>query len=250
MYRHLPNGQDGTSYMSLSQYHSRDQDRVRITPQQASGFAKEVAGDFNPIHDPGAKRFCVPGDLLFALVLSRYGISQHMRFRFAGMVGDGVQLLFPPSDAALLTIRDELGKEYLHIERDGALNQDAGLIDGLTRGYVSFSGQTFPHILVPLMEEQQIMINPDRPLVIYESMAIDLDRLDITEPQLELSNARLNVDGKRGDVRLAFRISSAGEVVGHGEKSMLLSGLRAFDAAQMQQLVDDYATRKTSYGQR
>jgi len=233
--------------MSLSQYHSRDQDRIRITPQQASGFAKEVAGDFNPIHDPDAKRFCVPGDLLFALVLARYGVSQRMRFRFAGMVGDGVSLLFPPSAASALSIADEAGKEYLHIERGGEVNQEAELVHGLIRGYVSFSGQTFPHILVPLMEAQQVMINPERPLVIYESMAIDLDRLDITAPQLELSDARLNVDGKRGDVRLAFRLSSAGEVVGRGEKSMLLSGLRPFDAEQMQQLVDDYVLRKASY---
>ena len=36
--------------------------------------------------------FCVPGDLLFAVLLKKEGISQKMRFDFAGMVGDGINL--------------------------------------------------------------------------------------------------------------------------------------------------------------
>ena len=51
-----------------------------------------MAGDFNHIHDEDSKRFCVPGDLLFAVLLSKEGISQKMRFEFSGMVGDGIAL--------------------------------------------------------------------------------------------------------------------------------------------------------------
>ena len=56
---------------------------VVISAEQASRFAKGVAGDYNPIHNPGARRFCVPGDLLFTLVLTKVrfvatnGISLH-----------------------------------------------------------------------------------------------------------------------------------------------------------------------------
>ncbi|MGM8892055.1 DUF3581 family protein, partial [Psychrobacter sp. 1Y1] len=78
--------------MFLSSYFKKENQSVSITPQQASDFAKIVAQDFNPIHDVAAKRFCVPGDLLFALVLNEYGLSQKMTFNFAGMVGDGVKL--------------------------------------------------------------------------------------------------------------------------------------------------------------
>jgi len=61
--------------MFLQKYYSGDDEKIHFSRQQASRFAKEVAGDFNPIHDQEAKRFCVPGDLLFALVLSKYGLS-------------------------------------------------------------------------------------------------------------------------------------------------------------------------------
>jgi hypothetical protein len=233
--------------MSLTDYYSEQDGQVRISPQQASRFAKEVAGDFNPIHDPDARRFCVPGDLLFALVLALQGLRQRMHFRFAGMVGDGVNLCFPNAPADEIHIRDAAGKEYLSVECAGSHSTDAAQIESLTRGYVAFSGQTFPHILVPLMEQHQVMLNPDRPLVIYESMTIDLDHLDFSEPRLELLDSRLELDGKRGDVRLRFRLVANGETVGRGDKSMVLSGLRPYEAGVITQLVEDYARRKAAH---
>ena len=50
--------------MNLEKYYTLDGSRLSFTRQQASDFAKSVAGDFNPIHDIDSKRFCVPGDLL------------------------------------------------------------------------------------------------------------------------------------------------------------------------------------------
>lgn len=232
--------------MQLQDYYSSAGDRVSFSRQQASDFAKNVAGDFNPIHNPDAKRFCVPGDLLFAVALHRYGLSQKMRFTFNGMVTDEA-VIFPESGDARITLCDESGKEYLTLERDGQTTHDAALIDGLTRNYVAFSGQTFPHILVPLMEKNGVMINPERPLVIYESMVIDMDRLDASAPTLELANSRLDVDGKRGNATLEFNLISGGQVIGRGAKSMVLSGLREFDAAQIEALVNEYASWKREY---
>ena len=59
----------GIQIMFLQNYYSEENKKIHFSRQQASRFAKEIAGDFNPIHDPEAKRFCVPGDLLFALVM-------------------------------------------------------------------------------------------------------------------------------------------------------------------------------------
>lgn len=167
-----------------------------------------------------------------------------MRFVFSGMVNDSVALDFPDTDAAMLDISDANGKKYLSLERSGETTRNSDLIRDLTSSYVRFSGHTFPHILVPLMSEQRVMINPDRPLVIYESMAIDLDRLDFSDPTLELTRSLLEVDGKRGNVRLEFCLRSGDEVVGKGEKAMVISGLRAYDAEQVQAMVDNYASRK------
>ncbi|MEO1880948.1 MAG: DUF3581 family protein, partial [Methylococcales bacterium] len=71
----------------LKEFYSGPDDCVAITAEQGSLFAKEVAGDFNPIHDVDSKRFCVPGDLLFAIVLEKYGLSKTMNFTFTGMLG-------------------------------------------------------------------------------------------------------------------------------------------------------------------
>jgi len=233
--------------MLLDNYYSEASSKIHFTRKQASDFAKDIAGDFNPIHNEDAKRFCVPGDLLFALLLSKYGISQKMRVTFSGMVSDGVALHFKDSTGDDITIVDDKEKEYLSLSRNGTASQDTALIHNLTCRYVEFSGQTFPHILVPLMKEHQVMINPDRPLVIYESMVIDIDDLNIAQPQLELSNSTLEVEGKRGTVCLMFNLLSNGKVIGKGEKNMVLSGLREYDEDRLQHLVMGYDARKTGY---
>jgi len=233
--------------MFLQQFYSGDADAVSITPEQASRFAKEVAGDFNPIHNPDAKRFCVPGDLLFALVLARYGISQRMSFTFSGMVGRGVTLRLPDSNDRELDIRDDLGKSYLQVERHGDMSRDEALTEELIRTYVSFSGQSFPDILVALMSEHRVMINPDRPLVIYDTMAFELEHLDLAAPRLRLADSTLEVKGKRGQALLSFQIEAGGEIVGSGSKKMLLSGLRDYDHGRVQRMRDDYLSWKAAY---
>ena len=233
--------------MKITDYYSEDADGIRFSRQQASDFAKQVADDFNPIHDPDSKRFCVPGDLLFAVVLSRYGLSEKMHFNFSGLVSDGVPLHFPDSDADQVSITDRQGKEYLNFERSGAISNETSLISDLTQRYVAFSGHNFEHVLVPLMRDNDVMINPDRPLVIYESMSVDLVRLDVSSPELILEKSILDVNGRRGKVRMQFRLTSDQGDFGHGEKSMILSGLRPADPAALQGMLDDYKGFKAAY---
>lgn len=233
--------------MNLSDYCSIDGESVRISPIQASRFAKQVAGDFNPIHDPDAKRFCVPGDLLFALVLEKCGISRQMSFTFTGMVGPNVSLHFPKSPENAFEVRDSADRTFLKVNRSGPVSKDRSLIDSFTKGYVAFSGHNFPHILVPLMAEHRVMINTDRPLVVYESMSFGLDRLDLVHPQLELTETTLDVHGKRGNAHLSFLVKMAGEVVGTGRKKLVLSGLRELEEAKLQHLVERFDARRTEY---
>ncbi len=119
--------------MFLSPYFSKKNQSISVSAQQASDFAKKIAQDFNPIHDVGAKRFCVPGDLLFALVLTQYGLSQSMKFTFAGMVGDGVELQFPEQVNDSFSICDNRDKTYLHVTRQG----DASRCDAQNRIFYS-----------------------------------------------------------------------------------------------------------------
>lgn len=236
--------------MFLDEFHTNDNGRIRVTAQQASRFAKEVASDYNPIHDPDAKRFCVPGDLLFALVLMNYGLSEQMTFRFLGMVGEGISLVFPAQAGDAFDITDESGKVYLQVERSGRTTHDAAVIEAFSRRYVAFSGQNFPHFLQPLMASKQVMFNPDRPLVIYDSMDFELESLDTLGQSMELSGAVLDVAGKRGDARVHFELSAEGKVMGFGSKKMVISGLREYNESRMQEVIAEFNRRKADYARK
>ncbi|NRA54719.1 MAG: DUF3581 family protein [Gammaproteobacteria bacterium] len=235
--------------MNLAQYYCQNDRTFSFSRQQASDFAKQIAGDFNPLHDVETKKFCVPGDLLFSLALDKLGVSKQMNFTFCGMVSDNLELDYNDKAAEQLSIIDSADKEYLKIDRSGELSGDSQLANSLAQRYVEFSGDTFPNILLPLMEQNNVMINPARPLVIYESMSISLNRLDFINPSLEVTHTELEVNGKRGRAILQFCFKVGDEVVGQGEKRMALSGLREFDAEIMTKVVADYQARKAGYNQ-
>jgi hypothetical protein len=232
--------------MFIDQFYAEKNGKIVFTREQGSDFAKRLAGDFNPLHNTDGKRFCIPGDLLFAIVLAKYGISQHMEFVFSGMVTEGRELTLPEPGPEMV-IEDAQGKDYLQVKRSGETSEAETLIQNLTRSYVEFSGLTFPHILQPLMAEQKVMIHPTRPMVIYKSMTIDLDTLAVESPVLESDYNQLEVDGKRGAVKFAFNLVDSGTVVGRGCKRLLLSGLREYDATTMDAAVADFNSRKQAF---
>jgi hypothetical protein len=233
--------------MSLRDYFSVQENKLSITPEQASNFAKTVAGDFNPLHDADNRRFCVPGDLLFTVLLQHYGVSQEMSFRFSGMVGAGVALELEEEPGEAYALRDANEKSYLHVERAGEISRDQAVIERLAQSYVAFSGHNFPHILVPLMQDHRVMVNIERPMVIYESMAFKLQRLDMPNVEVRLADSRMKAEGKRGEVRLTFDFLCGDKVVGIGCKRLLLSGLRPYEQEGMDKLISAYQGRRDRY---
>jgi hypothetical protein len=230
--------------MFLQSFYTESDNQFSVSGKQGSQFAKQICNDYNPIHDPDSKRFCVPGDLLFALSLNNYGLSEKMNFDFSGLVPADKLLAFPASESSELVIKDERDKAYLTVVREGEHNSDKNAIEHLVRSYVAFSGHSFPYILVPLMEQHQVMINHNRPLVMYQSMSLNLDHLELNKPEVKLINADMHVEGKRGNVTLHFAINDSGKTVGCGDKKLVLSGLREFDQQAMDQLIKEYEARK------
>lgn len=233
--------------MFLEKYCQNDNDKISFTRQQASDFAKKIADDFNPLHDIDAKRFCVPGDLLFAIILEKSGLTQNMTFTFSGMVSDGIALNFPNTINNKSHITDDKGKEYLSVAVSGETITNSDTIRALTKAYVEFSGHTFPHILVDLMEKEQMMINPTRPMVMYESMSIHLDSLAFTSVKLELAKTTLSIDGKRGVADLIFNLVTDGKIIGNGKKHMLLSGLRPYEQEIINEIIAIYNDKKAAF---
>ena len=239
--------------------------RARFDEPRASAFAKGVAGDFNPLHDPGDRRFCVPGDLLFALLLEHYGLHRETSVGFASMVDASATLALPPLPGRADRGRDDGGgaahvldardREVLGFFAAGgrvASGRDAFTL-ALILEYVRFSGATFPDILVPLMRERSVMVNPERPLIIYKDMAIRVDAGasldDGAVPVLEHGAHELAVNGRKGVASLRFAILDArdGRRLGEGEKNFVLGGLREHDADTVDALVAEYDARRAAW---
>lgn len=233
--------------MFLKEFYSGPSHQTEITAEQGSLFAKEIARDFNPLHDEDSKRFCVPGDLLYAIVLEKYGLSKKMTFTFTGMMGHGISLDFPKTDQSQFEINGSNDKTIVKVERDEETIKYNEVVDALIRGYVAFSGHNFPYILVPLMAKQNVMINLTRPLVLYNSMCLEFKHLNFNKPVVEMLDPELTVNGKRGDAFFRFQIKSGDEVVGTGYKKIVISGMREYDEGPMQDFVDNYLARKDAY---
>ena len=233
--------------MIIKNFCSISDNKVSFSRQQASDFAKKIADDFNPLHDIDAKRFCVPGDLLFAVALEKAGLHQKMSFTFSAMVSNDIVLNFPEIINDTFIIKDDNEKEYLDISVAGQKTNNKLLIHSLIDAYVGFSGQTFPHILGQLMASNNVMINPTRPMVMYESMSLELNSLDITDITLVLSQTNLTLNGKRGSACLEFDLLAQGKIIGQGKKHMLLSGLKVYCPEAMAELSNRYNTFKTDY---
>jgi len=233
--------------MSLKQFYNVDNQLVNVSREQASLFAKSIAGDFNPLHDIEAKRFCVPGDLLFAVVLTELGVSQSMKFDFESMVTEQTTISFPESLQSEFSLRDQNDKSMMTVHSSGSTNDDAAFIASLIEKYVQFSGRTFPEILIELMKSEGVMINPARPLVIYKDMVIEIERFAKGELSLEFSGTSMIVNGKKGSVKLEFDLFIDGEKIGHGTKDMVVSGLRPFEQEAVDKIVSDYNAVKQAY---
>jgi len=233
--------------MFLNPFFNANENSISISADQASQFAKQVANDFNPIHDPDAKRFCVPGDLLFSMILAKYGLHESMTFNFEGMMGKDVPLIFPESIDEPFSVQDEKGKSYVSVKASGESKQDIAQIEAFVRAYVAFSGHNFVEVLVPLMKEHQLMINPARPLVVYEKMSVEIENFDFNEVQLVLDKAELTVNGKRGDVLLSFSLFDGDKLIGKGQKSLIMSALRAYEEEGIQAMLDQYNGSKAKF---
>jgi hypothetical protein len=97
------------------------------------------------------------------------------------------------------------------------------------------------------MSENNVMINPARPMVMYQSMSIDLHTLDVESVALKLAKTSLTIDGKRGNAWLEFDLLSDDKVIGHGKKHMLLSGLRPYEQETIDAMVNQYRESKVNY---
>ena len=93
------------------------------------------------------------------------------------------------------------------------------------------------------------MINPQRPLVIYESMSLQLETLELRQPSVELAGTSLEVDGKRGNAEFKFNLVDGGKIVGTGVKTLILSGLREYQQEAIDLMVATYLDNQARHSE-
>jgi len=214
-----------------------------FSKQQGSDFAKEIAGDFNPLHDVDNSRFCIPGDLLFSVMLSEFGVNKQMHFDFQGMISGDMPIHFSSSDESIIAENDK-DKTVLSLNKNGDVSKNKVFTEGLIRSYVAFSGKTFPHIIIQLMKEKDVMINTRKPMVIYDQMSLSFKKFSDVAPEVLLKNCDFDVNGKRGVVTMNFDITAKDELIGTGEKKIIMSSLRPYEQSEIDYLVDTYNSAK------
>lgn len=233
--------------MFLNEFYTQENNQFSFSQQQASRFAKEVAGDFNKIHDVDDKRFCVPGDLLFAVTLAKQGLYPKMTLQFTGMVKDNVALQFNEPAENNIEIINEKPQALLKLQTEGAANHNPELLEKLITDYVKFSGRNFPEILVPIMQSEDFMFSPTRGLIMYKSMEINMTRTDITDISLDYDTTRVEKNGKRATVYFQFNIFDGEELVGTGVKEMVLSGVVPYEKSAVDNIVDMFMQAKKAF---
>ncbi|MBV1911671.1 MAG: DUF3581 domain-containing protein [Kangiellaceae bacterium] len=234
--------------MFTEDFYTYSDETYLFSRQQGSDFAKRIAGDFNPLHDTDNSRFCVPGDLLFSVILSKYGVSKNMSFDFQGMIAGDMPIKLIESNGRLNAV-NEKQKNVISVEKAGEVETDQDFVEGLIRSYVAFSGKTFPHIIIELMKKEGSMINTRRPMVIYDQMKLSFTQFSKQAPVVELKDCDFEVTGKRGMVTMNFDIRAENRSIGSGEKQIIMSGLRPYLQPEIDYLVDAYNASRQSYSE-
>ncbi len=232
--------------MFTQNFYTKKDNQYVFSRQQGSDFAKRIAGDFNPLHDTDNSRFCVPGDLLFSVMLSKFGVSKNMTFDFQGMIAGDMPISLSETENSIVAENDK-NKVVLSVEKAGDVCTNEQFVEGLIRSYVAFSGKTFPHIIIELMKKEDAMINTRKPMVIYDQMKLSLEAFSESAPEVLLKDCDFDVTGKRGMVTMNFDIQADGESIGTGEKQIIMSGLRLYAQEDIDYLVDTYNASRNAY---
>lgn len=236
------------SFDSFSAFYTLKKQELTVAPEQASRFAKNVAGDFNPIHDADDRRFCVPGDLLFAVILENVGLYQQMSFTFdARMTAETVGVLNSDGEQSGAIIDRRSEKPLVNFNYASKKIESKPLVHRFIKNYVAFSGQNFPYLLDPVLKSNDAMFNPKSPLVMYQSMDFTLNPKDESEIEVDYTHADFEAQGKRGYVTLNFDFMQKNSNIGQGKKQLLISGLRPYDEAAMQAIIESFLERKKQF---
>ncbi len=78
-------------------------------------------------------------------------------------------------------------------------------------------------------------------------MEVEFSRLDLKHPEVNFAEATFEVEAKRSIVTLNFAFKEDGQNVGYGKKRMVAKGLKPYEQAAVDDLVERFNARKYSF---
>ena len=98
------------------------------------------------------------------------------------------------------------------------------------------------------MKEHQVMFNPARPLVMYNSMNFEFSTLTLHNPlHVELAKSEFEVEAKRANEFLHFEIYDGEKVIGRGIKTVVVGGLKTYDHDAISAFADNYLALRNAF---
>ena len=228
--------------MFVDQYYTCHEENFYFPKHKSSAFAKQIAKDFNPLHDVKNRRFCVPGDLIFSAILSKFGANKEMTFDFKRMI-NGIEALNVVSSNESISVKNIQNEEMISIHRGGEITHDKVFINGFIRSYVEFSGKMFPEVILNAMKKSGVMPSLKRPLIIYVKMSFSLNVFSSNRPQVMLRETVFEKLGRKGVMSLYFDVWVNGEIIGFGEKKIFIGSVCPCDPSALQVYINSYNAR-------
>ncbi|HEY5715674.1 MAG TPA: DUF3581 family protein, partial [Psychromonas sp.] len=103
-------------------------------------------------------------------------------------------------------------------------------------------------LLMPLMKKHNVMFNPARPLVMYNSMSFEFDNLSLDNPvNVKLADTYFEVEPKRANNFLHFDIADGERAIGRGIKKLVIAGLKPYEHDLITAFSDAYEARRAAF---
>lgn len=216
-------------------------DVFRFIPTACSAYARNVAKDFNPIHSHLAKKYCVPGDLIFALITEMHGAHNYMRVDFLNRVGAECKLFFDTKRIALALL-DVDKKLYAELATAGDKSVCPKRLKTVSNVVVSCTSGYFPYKLIDNLREENVMLSIRRSMVMLKSIEVELRNIHSASSLVaKYQSSGLELSGKRGEVKVYFQLfDDDGISVGFVTKTVLIIGIEKFNDKASKQYLDDY----------
>lgn len=218
-----------------------DDSLFKFNAVACDAYARNVVKDFNPIHNHLAKNYCVPGDLIFALMVERGGVHGSMRMDFLNRVGKDSEYIFVSGKAGMALL-DRGNKVQAQLIGSGDASVCVKCISAVSDAVLSCTSSYFPYKMMRSLRAENLMLSGCRSLVILKSIEVNVSDLHFASDLTAVfCSSSLRHSGRRGTIDAHFQlVGGNGQVLGQVIKTALIIGIERFNGKRSAQYLENY----------